>query len=142
MSPEDNKKLVTGFVEPINRKDRQPLEEFVAPDFTRHSNTSGQPQIRSLAELRSFLIGQGSTFPDAQETIHFLLAEGDKVALHSEFRGTQEGLMGPFPASGRRLSADFIRIYQLAIGRVVGAWVEWDNLSGLIQLGHFGPYPP
>lgn len=47
--------------------------------------------------------------------------------------------MGPFPATGRVLSADFISIYRLAEGRIVEAWAEWDALAGLIQLGHLQP---
>jgi len=34
------------------------------------------------------------------------------------------------------LSADFISIYRIGDGRIVEAWVEWDALNGLIQLGH------
>ena len=36
-------------------------------------------------------------------------------------------------------SADFISIYRVADGRIAEAWVEWDCLNGLIQLGHIKP---
>jgi steroid delta-isomerase-like uncharacterized protein len=136
-STEHNKAIVRAFVEAINRKDWRRLEELVAPDFARHSSASGQPQNRNREQLRDFLAGEASTFPDGQETIHFLVAEGDKVAVHSGFRGTQTGQMGPFPASGKTLSADSISIYRIADGRIAEAWVEWDCLNGLIQLGHW-----
>ena len=58
------------------------------------------------------------------------------MAVHSGFRGTQTGPLGPFPASGKILSADFISIYRISDGRIAEAWVEWDCLNGLIQLGH------
>lgn len=137
LQTEQNKTVVRAFVEAINQKDWQRFDELVAPDFSRHSSTSGQAKIRSRDQFRDFLAGEASTFPDAHETIHFLVAEGDKVAVHSGFRGTQCGSMGPYPALNRTLSADFITIYRVADGRIAEAWVEWDCLSGLIQLGHF-----
>ncbi len=139
MTTEDNKALVRAFVEAINRQDWRRFEELVAPDFVRHSSTFGQAQIRSRDQLREYLVGEYRTFPDASETIHFLVAEGDKVAVHSHCRGTQLGPMGSLPASGKTLSADFISIYRVADGRIAEAWVEWDSLTGLIQLGHLLP---
>jgi len=47
--------------------------------------------------------------------------------------------MGSFEASGQVLTADLISIYRVANGRIAEAWVEWDALSALIQLGHLPP---
>ena len=136
MTIEQNKTVVRAFVEAVNQRDWRRLEDLLAPDFARHSSTFGQPQIRSRQQLRDFLAGEARTFPDAHESIHFLVTEGDMVAVHSGFRGTQTGPLGPFPASGKILSADFISIYRISDGRIAEAWVEWDCLNGLIQLGH------
>src|SRR6185503_482982 len=142
MTIEHNKVVVREFVAAVNRRDWSRLEELLAPDFVRHSSTFGQPQIRSREQLRDFLAGEAAVFPDAHETIHFLIAEGDMVAVHSAFRGTQRGAMGPFPASGRSLSANFISIYRVVDGYVAEARVEWDCLSSLVQLGHIVPPSP
>jgi len=139
MTSDHNKAVVRAFVEAINQQDWRRLDDLLAPDFVRHSTTFGQPQIRSREQLRDFLAGEAGTFPDAHETIHFLVAEGDLVAVHSAFRGTQRGPIGPFPATGRSLSAEFMSIYRVTEGRIAEAWVEWDCLGGLIQLGHFAP---
>ena len=136
MTSEPNKAVVRAFVEAVNQRDWPRFDELLAPHFARHSSTSGQPKIRSRDQLRDFLTGEARTFLDAHKTIHFLVAEGDMVAVHSGFRGTQHGPMGRFPASGKPLSADFISIYRIADGRIAEAWVEWDCLNGLIQLGH------
>ena len=136
MTTEDNKALVRAFIQAVNQQDWRRLDELVAPDFVRHSSTFGQSQIRSRDQLRDYLAGEFNTFPDAHEAINFLVAEGDKVTVHSHCHGTQKGPMGSFPASGRKLSADFISIYRVADGRIAEAWVEWDCLNGLIQLGH------
>ena len=142
MTTRDNKTVVRAFVEAVNQRDWRRFDELLAPDVARHSSASGQPPIRSRDALREFLAAEARTFPDARESIHFLVAEGDMVAVHSGFRGTQNGPLGPFPASGRTLSADFISIYRVADGRIAEAWVEWDNLNALIELGHLAPPSP
>jgi len=139
MNSEHNKSVVRAFIEAVNEQDWPRLDELLTPDFARYSSASGQPKIRSRGQLRDFLVGEAQTFPDAYETIHILVAEGDMVAVHSGFRGTQHGPMGPFPASGKTLAADFISIYRVTDGRIAEAWVEWDCLNGLIQLGHVAP---
>jgi len=139
MTSEHSKSVVKAFVEAVNRHDWQRLDELVTWDFVRHSNTFGQRQIRSRDDLREFLVTEAAAFPDAHETIHFLIAENDMVATHSRFRGIQSGPLGPFPPTGKSLSADFISIYRVMDGRIVEAWVEWDCLGALIQLGHVAP---
>jgi steroid delta-isomerase-like uncharacterized protein len=136
MTPEQNKAIVRAFIEAINQQDWPRFDELVAVDFVRHSSSFGQSEVRSRDRLRDYLAGEFRTFPDAYETINFLVAEGNKVAAHSRFRGTQQGPMGSFPSSGKILSADLISIYRVADGRIAEAWVEWDCLNGLVQLGH------
>jgi steroid delta-isomerase-like uncharacterized protein len=139
MDIEANKATVQRFIEAINAQDFAALDELVAEGFVRHSGTSGQPPGRGREGLKDFLRGEAATFPDARESIHFLVAEGDKVAARLAFSGTQRGPMGPFPPSGRRLEADFLCVFRLEGGRVAEAWVEWDNLAALVQLGHYTP---
>ena len=138
-SAEANKQIILAFVDAVNRQDWQRFDELVAVDFLRHSSTFGQSQVRNRDTLREYLIAEFKTFPDARESISFLVAEEDKVTVHSHLHATQQGPMGPWPATGRVLSADFISSYRLADGRIVEAWVEWDCLNGLIQLGHMAP---
>lgn len=133
---EQNKAVVAAFVQAINTQDWEQLAELVHPAFVRHSQAGGSPGVRCRNDLIRFLRGEFDTFPDAQEGIADMVAEGDRVAVRHSFRGTQTGPMGPHPPSGRVMAADYLAIYRLADGRIAEAWVEWDNLSGLTQLGH------
>jgi steroid delta-isomerase-like uncharacterized protein len=139
MSIEQNKAIVRDFIEAMNSRDWRRFEELVAPNFIRHSSTFGQSSIRTPDQMREYLVREFVTFPDAVETINFLVAEEDKVVVHSHCYATQKGPMGPFPPSGKILSADMIGIYRIADGRILEAWTEWDSLTGLIQLGHISP---
>lgn len=139
MSIESNKELIRAFIDSINRQDWERVGAALHPDFIRHSSTFGQAEVNSRGKLLSYLSAEYTTFPDAVETINFIVAEGDKVVVHSHCRATQKGPMGGLPATGKVLSADFISIYRISEGRIVEAWAEWDALNGLIQLGHMSP---
>ncbi len=136
---ERNKAVVRAFVEAINAQDWGRFEELVAPGFVRHSHSAGPQAVRSRDDLVRYLRGEYQTFPDARETIEDLVAERDRVAARHRFHGTQLGPMGPYPPSGRTMTADYLAIYRLEGGRIVEAWAEWDNLAGLTQLGHHRP---
>ena len=105
----------------------------------RHSYAAGEPGICHRDELKEFLLSELETFPDAFESIEDIFAEGDRVAVRQRFEGTQQGWMGAYPPSGKRLTANYIAIYRIENGQIVEAWAEWDNLNGLKQLGHFNP---
>ena len=136
MELQENKTVVREFVEAVNRQDWKRFDELVAPDFVRHSSTFGQDRVNNRSLLREYLAAEFQTFPDALETINFMVAEADMVVVHSHCLATQKGPMRSLPASGKQLSANFISIYRIRDGRIVEAWAEWDSLAGLIQLGH------
>ena len=136
MQAETNKALVRAFVAAINAQNWERLRELVAPDFVRHSDAAGSPGIHSRDELEAFLRHELVTFPDAHESLEDLVAENDKVAARHRFTGTQHGPMDTLPPSGRTMTATYLAIYRIADGRIAEAWAEWDNLTGLVQLGH------
>lgn len=131
---EANKRVVRAFTEAVNRRDWDALDGLVAADFVRHSTAA--PGVSSRDDLKRYLRSEFAIFPDAYESVEDLVAERDRVAVRHSFRGTQTGPMGRYPASGRVLTADYLAVYRVADGKIAEAWVEWDNLSGLVQLGH------
>jgi len=133
---EANKAVLRDFVESVNTQNWDRLRSLLDPHFVRHSNAGGT-EIRSAEELISYLKNEYATFPDAEETLLDLVAEGESVAARSRFRGTQAGSLGSYPPSGKMLCATYLAIYRLEGGRIAEAWAEWDNLCGLQQLGHF-----
>lgn len=130
------KTLVRAFVAAINAQDWAALERVIAPDFTRHSAAAGAMGVRSASELIQYLRQEFVTFPDAVEYIEDIFSEQDRVAVRHRFRGTQTGPMGPYPPGNKVMDATYIAIYRVEGDRIAEAWVEWDNLSGLRQLGH------
>ena len=127
---------IRAFVDAINAQDWIGLDSLVALDFVRHSVAAGDPEVRSRADLVAFLRREYDVFPDATETILDVFADGEKVAVRHHFQGTQLGAMGSYPPTGKSMAADYIAIYRVRDGQILEAWVEWDNLAGLRQLGH------
>ena len=64
-----------------------------------------------------------------------LVGEGDFVAWRSTGTGTQQGPMGPFPATGRRMSITIIGMHRFENGKIAETWTSWDNVAALGQLG-------
>lgn len=131
-----NRRVVQAFVEAINAQDWESVASILAPDFVRHSYAAGAPGVRSRDDFIRYLRSEYETFPDARETIEDIVADGDKVAVRHRFTGTQAGRMGPYPPSGKSMTAEYIAIYRLVGSVIVESWAEWDNLNGLLQLGH------
>ena len=98
--------------------------------------------IRSRDEFIAFLKSWESVTPDAYQTLNQFVAEGDRVAVHATFSGTQTGALGDIPATGNRISSDFVAILRIENGKIAEIWVEWDNLTILTQLGVFPPPAP
>ena len=132
--PETNKAIVRKFVDVLNARDFESLDDVIAATFQRHSFAG--PGIGSLADLKSYFRSEFVSFPDAVETIEDMITEGDRVAVRLSFRGTQSAPMGNYPATGKVMAVDYLAIYRIENGKIVEAWAEWDNLAGLKQLGH------
>src|SRR4029077_2834086 len=110
---EPNKAVIRSFVKSVNAQDWDSVRKMVVRQFVRHSDAGGVPEVRSAEELITYLKNEYVTFPDAEETLLDLVAEGESVAVRSNFSGTQSGSTGSYPPSGKVLSTTYIAIYRL-----------------------------
>lgn len=107
---ETNKAVICRFVSAMNTQTWDSLRILLVPHFVRHSTAGGVPEVRSAEELITYLKNEYITFPDAQEILLDLVAEGESEAPRSQFRGTELGSMGSYPLFGRVLSAILLPI--------------------------------
>lgn len=135
----NNKKLIIAFVHATNQRDWDTFDTLVSDQVVRHSSTAGQPSVQTKEQLKQFHKDEGKTFPDIREKIKFMICEDDMVAARITFKGTQLGPMGPYPPSGKKFEADFNCFFRVTDNKISEIWVEYDNLNGLIQLGHYKP---
>jgi predicted ester cyclase len=131
-----NKDVVIDFIKETNLKDWDKVLSLVHADFIRHSSSMPY-EIKTNFGLVEFHKQELDTFPDLQESIIFVFEEVDLVAARIRFSGTQLGQLGPFPPTGKKLTANFNCFFRVTEGKIKETWVEYDNLNGLIQLGHY-----
>jgi predicted ester cyclase len=134
-----NKDLVRRFVAALNRGDHDALDGLVRPDFRRHCQATPEVEVRSLEAFKNFDRLNQTVFADQQAALQQIVAEGDLVAVWCVYTGTQSGQMGPFPATGKRMTVDFAGVFRVEDDKLAELWVTWDNLAGLTQLGHWPP---
>ena len=138
---DDNKALVRRFGEAMNSRQFDILDEIVAPGFVRHCQATPEVAVKSLQGFKEYLRQDAVVFPDSIQTPRHIVAEGDLVAVWMTYEGTQNGQMGPFPPSGKKMQLEVGVVLRVDNGKIAEMWVTWDNLAALAQLGHFPPAP-
>ncbi|HMR81502.1 MAG TPA: ester cyclase [Niabella sp.] len=131
-----NKEIISEFIEATNSKNWERVLELTHLDFIRHSS-SFPYEIISNAALIDFHKQELETFPDMRENILLIIEEEELVAARIHFSGTQYGKLGDYPPTGKKLDACFNCFFRVVNGLIKETWVEYDNLNGLIQLGHY-----
>jgi len=134
-----NVRTATAMMDAINERNLDALDEFIAPDVVRHSAATAGVVVTNLSEFKTFLETDFATVSDSVQKIDVIFGGGEYVAVRAQYIGTQDGPMGPFPASGKKLELPYNGILRFENGKIVEIWVEWDNLFALTQLGHYPP---
>ena len=130
MAPEDNKVTVRRFYdEVINQKHLAVLEELQGDHYVSHDLPSDP------VELKRFIGGFHSAFPDGQIIIEQIIAEGDTVAARLTFHGTQTGQFQDIPPTGKTVTVPALDMYRLSEGKIVEHWGGPNQLRLLQQLG-------
>ena len=136
---EANKETMRRFVDAMNARDFDALDELVSPDVVRESPSTPGVVVQNLEQFKEFLRQDLEGVPDAVQEIRMMVAEGDRVAVWANYSGTQTGPMGAFPATGARVDLDFAGILRFEDGKIAEIHIVWDNLGMLVQLGHLEP---
>lgn len=74
-------------------------------------------------------------FPDTHFTILAQVAEGDLVLTQWKARGTHTGALMNIPPTNRVAEVTGMDLTRYANGKAVEAWVNWDTLGLLQQIG-------
>jgi predicted ester cyclase len=131
---ERNKEVIRRFVEEVqNNKDEAAYDELVDPEFVNLSSPPGVPSDREGGKM--YLWGFFNAFPDCRWPIDDMIAEGNQVVTKKTFTGTHTGDLGEIPATGKRVTLQFVDIQRVRDGRIVEHWLSMDQLSFMQQLG-------
>jgi steroid delta-isomerase-like uncharacterized protein len=131
---ERNKAVIRRFVEEVqNNKNWAVYDELNDPDFVNLSAPPGAPADREGGKV--YLKAFTEAYPDVHYTIDDMIAEGDRVVTKKTFTGTNTGEFAGMPATGKRVTLQFVDIMRVRDGKIVEHWLCVDQLSWLQQLG-------
>jgi predicted ester cyclase len=145
---EENEAFIRRFGEGVwNQGNMALIDEFYAPDAV---SQSGATYKRVITELRA-------AFPDLRLTYEQIVADSEHVAARVRITGTHQGHLRALAASdavrsaqggadhpmflldvaptGRHMDCEGAAFFHIADGRIVSAWVLFNYLGLLRQLG-------
>jgi len=131
---EANKVLVQRLFEVWNTGALDGIDELYAEDYVADYRPYA-PLRHGRDGIRDMVRQAHTTFPDYHEEPEELIAERDKVVVRLSITGTQLGLWGSLPPTGKKVRYEEILILRIRNGQVVWQRGIADNLNALRQLG-------
>jgi steroid delta-isomerase-like uncharacterized protein len=129
---EENKAIARNFLRMFELGDPGMADQIVAADYYNHD--APDPNIGSEG-VKAAVARFKKAFPDAQVTMTYQLAEGDKVASRYTWNGTHQGEFFGVPATGKRVNWTVTTTFRIADGKIRETWINYDRLGVLQQLG-------
>jgi len=134
MTNEDNKAVMSRFVDFINTADRQLAEKLISPKAIFHVPARPEP-LQGPEGYLAIIAMMRSGFPDIQWTLDELIAEDNKVGARFTMNGTHHGNFFGVPATGKQILISAINVYHISDGQIVEEYGQPDLMSLLAQIG-------
>jgi predicted ester cyclase len=132
---ERNKQIVRDITEQIwNQRRFDASPKFYAEDYVVDYRPY-VPMRHGHAAVRDMVERACAAFQDYHDELHDLIAEGDTVVARLTISGTQKGLWGALPPTGKHASFEEMVMLKFRDGKVVWQRGVVDNLGALRQLG-------
>jgi predicted ester cyclase len=108
-------------------------DELYSPDFVCHFIAG--PDWRGLEGIKGEVRQHRISFPDWNERVDDIVAEGDRGVIRFTSTGTQRGEFGGIAPTGSKVTIQEVAIYRLAGGKIAEQW-GFPDVHGLMeQLG-------
>jgi steroid delta-isomerase-like uncharacterized protein len=133
---EENKTVARRFLEELYNQggNLDAADEIFAPNYIGH--VAGFEDLHGAEAVKQFAATYRQAFPDIQNTIEDVVAEGDKVTTRWTTSATHQGETEAFgPPTGNRVEITGMTIGRFAEGKIVEEWTNFDALGLMQQLG-------
>jgi len=133
MGAEENKALVLHFYEQLDAGNLDAVGEAFSPTCVVHypGNVELHGPQGYKDNLSPFLTG----LPDFEHIIEDIIAVGDKVVARFRISATHKGEFFRIAPTGKKVTFTAIGIFCIHEGKMDEAWVEFDALGLMRQLG-------
>jgi len=112
--------------------DMAAADEIYGAEFVGH--WTGRPDTHGIEEFKAFVTDARRRFPDWNETVEQIIAEGDLVVTRFTSRGTFDSESGE-ASHGKKVTMKEIAIHRIAASKIVEQWTVADILGMRQQLG-------
>lgn len=109
-------------------------DEVVGTNLIWHHCALPEP-IQGIEAVKTFNRSLFASFPDMQQTIETIVAEGAGVAMRHTLTGTQTGSFLGIPATGKQITGSGVRFFRMSAGRIVETWYDINLLGFTQQIG-------
>jgi steroid delta-isomerase-like uncharacterized protein len=133
----DSKALVERGLKAFNAHDLEALARDAAPDIV--ATAPGGIKVQGPQAVKEYNQTFITAFPDARIDAKKIIVQGRTVVVEGVFNGTNNGTlktpMGDVPATGRKVSGEFIQIFEIDRGLVKRNHLMYDQVDLMTQLG-------
>ena len=110
------------------------IENYVAADMVDH-NPMPESKSTGIQALKDMIAQSHAAFPDMKTTVYSVVADGDKVIMHYNMKGTNTGAMGSMPATNKVMDINGVDIVRFVDGKGVEHWGYYEEQKMMTQLG-------
>ena len=127
------KEIVTRLEHAFAAGDFDTIDEVCDPGFVDHNPQPGmEPTLEGFKQANAMY---RTAFPDLKIDELEVIAEGDTAATRWTASGTHQAALGDIPATGKHVTVEGMNFYKLRDGKVTEAWLQFDGVGMLVQLG-------
>jgi steroid delta-isomerase-like uncharacterized protein len=130
-----NKNVVRRLFEEVWNKGNLPVaDELFAQNYSHHDSSTPEFGRGPESEKKRATLYR-TAFPDVRLMIEDIIAEGETVTARWSCKGTHKGDLGGIAPTGKQFNISGISVARFTNGKMVEAWVNWDALGLMRQLG-------
>ena len=118
------------YEEGFNQGTISVVDKLFSPAF-RDNSTPAQPP--GIEGVKSYIAAVREGFPDIHVTIEDMIAEADKIAVRTVWRGTHLGIYEGIAPTGKHVARTMIQLFSIENGKIAGEWVEGTGLAEAIR---------
>jgi len=135
--------IVERGIKAFNAHDMEAIARDVAPDAEYFA--PGDMKLKGPQKFKEYNQNFVTAFPDARVEAKNTFTQGNHVIVEGVFTGTHNGTlktpMGDVPATGKKVSGEYIQIFDVDRGLVKKVHMVYDQVQLMTQLG-MAPAPP
>jgi steroid delta-isomerase-like uncharacterized protein len=131
---EQNKALVRGVFDELNKQNEAVYEEFYAPKYGWYF-PANNPKALTRDEEAGFVKLLWAAFPDIRWDIAEMVANGETVMVRFTVTGTHEGEYQGLPPTGDKWETGGVWTARIKDGKLAEVREEADVLGWMQQLG-------